>query len=269
MPTASILVNALATPREVPVNTVVTLSEAAGGWLSYNWTLLDQPEGAADALVGPTTATPTITPKKEGTYLILLVVNAGTNTEQRVMAVFYVLRLLDGRRNPAAGETLEQNMVRGWAENVNQQLTDISDLRKDAGRQAGVINFNGSAANSSVLYVAGTQQLLATLPGSFYLPTMGKALANSAATLHGDLYLLDRGVINPTAPVAGEVIWARIHGVAYNVPIGGTTFGDPIYLSNAGLLDIAPGATSRQVGIVVEARLGDCDVEFDGHRQGF
>jgi hypothetical protein len=35
MPTASILVNALATPRAVAVNALVTLSEAAGGWLSY------------------------------------------------------------------------------------------------------------------------------------------------------------------------------------------------------------------------------------------
>lgn len=266
MPTAQILVNALTTPRAVIAGTLLTLSEAAGGWSSYAWTLLDQPEGAVDALTGAGTATPTITPKKEGTYLVQLVVNAGTNTEQRATAVFYILRLIDDRRDPAAGETLEQNLVRGWAQDVNRQLTDISDLRADPGRIAGVINFNGATAGSTVLYVSGTTTILSGFPGARDLPLFDLAEASDTTKVRGALYLLDRGVTSGSSPSAGDVIWARESGIAFAAPLASTALNQPVYVADTGELGLTPGTFHRCVARVTAARLGDCDIEFEGQK---
>ena len=266
---AAIRVNALTPPRAVAVGSTVNLSEAVGGWVSYDWALLDRPEGSAATITGPTTPTPTVVADTEGTYLISLTVDAGLTTVNRTTAIFYVARLLDGRRDPAAGETIEDNPGRGWAESANQILDDVADLRKDAGRMAGIINFNGASADFTMLYVAGTQVIKAGLPGESMLPVFAKALANNAATLKGNLYILERGVVNGASPVAGEVIWARVHGIAYSVPLTLAPLAAPIYLTDAGGVGLTAGTISKQVGQVVGVRLNECDIEFDGHRQGF
>ena len=111
---AAIRVNALTPPRAVAVGSTVNLSEAIGGWVSYDWALLDRPENSAAAITGPTTPTPTVVADTEGTYLISLTVDAGLTTVNRTTAIFYVARLLDGRRDPAAGETTEDRQ-RGFA----------------------------------------------------------------------------------------------------------------------------------------------------------
>lgn len=266
---AVIRVNALTPPRAVAVGSSVALSEAVGGWVSYAWALLDRPEGSTTALVGAATPTPTIVADTEGTYLISLTVDAGLPTVNRTTAIFYVKRLLDGRRDPAAGETIEDNPDRGWAESLNQILDDVADLRRDSGRLAGIINFNGASADFTMLYVAGTQVIKAGLPGETTLPVFGNALANNAATLKGNLYLLERGVVNGASPVAGEVIWARVHGVAYAVPLTLAPLAAPIYLTDAGGVGLTAGTTVKQVGQVVQTGVNQCDIEFDGHRQGW
>lgn len=262
--TIQIQANALPTPQAVAANTLVTLSEATGGWVTYAWTLLDQPEGTADTITGPTTPTPTITVKKEGTYLFLLVVNGGTNTEQRATGIVYVKRVLDGERNPAAGETTEANLVRGWAENVNRQLTDISDLRRDAGRLCGVISFNGATADLTMLYAASTEVVLAALPGELSLPRLDLAPASTATAIQGALYLLSHGVVSGASPASGEVVWARAYGMVYAVPLAGAVVNNPVYVSDAGALALTPGTIPRTIGRIVAARANDCDVWFCG-----
>lgn len=268
MPTAAILINALVPPQAVPIDVLVAFSNnGTGGENTFAWTVLDQPEGAPDALIGGATPTPTLTPTKEGTYLILEVVNQGQATEQRQMAIFYVKRLLDGRRLPAAGETTEANMARGWAEEVNRQLNDIANLRSDSGRIAGPVAVNGTQAGLTVLYVSSTQTIKAGLPGAELLPTLDVAQAGTKAKVSGSLYVLDRGVVNGAAPVAGEIVWARRDGIAYGVPLAGMGVGQAVYVSNVGTLSDAPGSNPRRVGMVVAARTNDCDVLVSGSLQ--
>lgn len=264
-----ILAGGMSTPRAVNVGSTVNLSEQTGGWVTYSWTLMDRPEGSGSSLVGPSTPTPTLVVDSEGTYLVLLVVNSGLDSRQSATAIVYVPRLLDGRRDPAAGETIEDGGARGWAQDANRQLDDIADLRKDPGRLAGIINFNGASANFSVLYASSTATIKTGLPGQATLPLFDNALANDTTTLAGDLYLLDRGVKSGASPAAGEVIWARIHGFAYGVPIAGALPRQAIYLTNGGGLSLSAGMTSKQVARAVAVRLNDCDIEFDGHRQGW
>jgi hypothetical protein len=230
---------------------------------------MDKPEGSGSTLIGANTPTPTLTVDSEGTYLVLLVVNSGLTTRQSATAIVYVPRLLDGRRDPAAGETIEAGGARGWAQDTNRQLDDIADLRRDPGRVAGIINFNGASANYTVLYASGTTTIKNGLPGQTTLPLFDNALANNTGTLIGDLYLLDRGLLSGPSPVAGEVVWARIHGFAYGVPVPTALAGQALFLTNGGGLSLAAGMTSKQVARTVAVRLNDCDIEFDGHRQGW
>lgn len=196
----------------------------------------------------------------------MLVVNQGLNTERRDIAKFNVRNFIDGRSPPAAGETLEQNLVRGWAEEVNRELRDVTDLRKDSGRLAGRIAVGGAVPNFTVLYVSGTFEIKSGLPGAERVPIFDVANASAASKVRGSLYLLDRGVVNPTAPLANEMVWVRKDGLAYGTTLAAAV-GDPLYVSDAGALDPAPGTYHRNVGRVAAVRGGDIDIEFDGHRQ--
>lgn len=270
MPSADIRVNALVPPQNVPINTVVNLSNAGtGGETTFAWTLLDQPEGPPDALT-PAGSTATVTPLKEGSYLVQLVVNGGTNTEVRDVAKFDVRNFVDGRSYPAAGETVEQNLSRGWAEEANRLFGDLTDLRKDSGRLAGVIAVNGTAANQTVLFISGTQEIKTGLPGAERVPLYDVANASAASKVAGSLYLLVKSVTNtatPSAPNANDVIWVRADGMVYGANLGGGAVGDAVYVSNAGALDLLPGNYGRCVGQVVAVRGGVVDVQFEGHKQ--
>lgn len=270
MPSADIRVNALVPPQNVPINTVANFSNAStGGETTFAWTLLDQPEGPPDALV-PAGPTATLNPQKEGSYLIQLVVNTGTNTEVRNIAKVDVLNFIDGRSYPAAGETTEQNLTRGWAEEANRLFSDLTSIRKDPGQVAGVIAVNGTAANQTVLFISGTVEIKSTLPGAERLPLFDIANGSSATEMAGSLFLLTKSVTNtasPSAPVANDVIWARADGMVYEANLGGGAIGDAVYVSNAGTLALTPGTIVRSVGQIVAVRGGVVDIQFEGHKQ--
>ena len=270
MPSADIRVNALVPPQNVPINTVANFSNAStGGETTFAWTLLDQPEGPPDALV-PAGPTATLNPQKEGSYLIQLVVNTGTNTEVRNIAKVDVLNFIDGRSYPAAGETTEQNLTRGWAEEANRLFGDLTSIRKDPGQVAGVIAVNGTAANQTVLFISGTVEIKSTLPGAERLPLFDIANGSSATEMAGSLFLLTKSVTNtasPSAPVANDVIWARADGMVYEANLGGGAIGDAVYVSNAGTLALTPGTVVRSVGQIVAVRGGVVDIQFEGHKQ--
>lgn len=268
MPSAAIRVNTLVPPQDVPLGALVNLSNlGTGGEVTFSWILIDQPEGPADSLVGAATATPTITPTKEGSYLLMLTVNAGLNTQQIDVQKFRVRNLIDGRAYPAAGETTQQNLARGWAEEVNRELGDITSLRKDPGRVAGQIAVNGTTPNLTVLYASDTAEIKTGYPGAERVPLFDVALATTASMVRGGLYLLDRGVVNPSAPVANEVVWARMSGAAYGLTLGGGAVGDPVYVSDTGSVALAPGTYHRSVGRIVAVRGTEVDVEWNGTRQ--
>lgn len=268
MPTAAIRVNTLVPPQDVPINVLVNLSNAnTGGEVTYAWVLVDQPQGPPDALFGAGSATPTLTPTKEGSYLLALTVNGGLNTQQVDIQKFRVRNFIDGRANPAAGETIQQNLQRGWAENVNNQLADVTDLRKDAGRVAGQIAVSGAVPLQTVLYASSTVVIKSGLPGAEPVPVFDVAEASATSKVSGALYLLDRGVVNPAAPIANEIVWARRIGVAFSALLPGAAVGDVVYVDDAGLLSLTPGTYHRNVGRVVAATATTADVEWNGTRQ--
>lgn len=270
MPSADIRVNALVPPQNVVINVAANFSNAStGGEVTFAWTLLDQPEGPPDALVpaGPTAA---LTPLKEGSYLVQLVVNSGTNTEARDIAKIDVRNFIDGRSYPAAGETVEQNMARGWAEEANRLFGDLTSIRKDPGQVAGVIAVNGTTANQTVLFISGTVEIKATLPGAERVPLFDIANGSSTTEMAGSLFLLTKSVTNtaaPSAPVANDVIWARADGMVYGVNLGGGAVGDSVYVSDAGSLALLPGTVGRSVGQIVAVRGAVVDIQFEGHKQ--
>ena len=257
MPSADIRVNALVPPQNVVINAAANFSNAStGGEVTFAWTLLDQPEGPPDALVpaGPTAA---LTPLKEGSYLVQLVVNSGTNTEARDIAKIDVRNFIDGRSYPAAGETVEQNLTRGWAEEANRRFGARTSIRKDPGQVTGVIAVNGTTANQTVLFISGTVEIKATLPGAERVPLFDIANGSSTTEMAGSLFLLTKSVTNtaaPSAPVANDVIWARADGMVYGANLGGGALGDAVYVSNAGALALTPGTIGRSVGQIVAVR---------------
>lgn len=267
MPRAKILFNALPPPLEVDVGTTVPISnDGIGGENTFNYVLLDRPEFSVATITGASNPTATIGVDVEGTYLIGLTVNAGTATVQIDVQILYVSRMVDGRRYPAAGETVQANLVRGWAEGVNRLLGDVSSLRSDSGTRCGVINASGLTARQSVVYIPSTTSIKSGLPGEEPLPTFAHALATSRAEVSETLFVLEKGVVNGASPVSGEVVWARRDGVVYGVGLGGLAYLDPIYVSNAGELSATPGTYPRAIGYVVAARAGDCDVQVEGGR---
>ena len=267
MPNAQIEVNGLTPPQDVALGVVVNLSNVnTGGELTWSWTVVSQPEGPVDALV-PAGSTATITPKKEGSYLFLLVVNAGTATELRTTAKFNVRNYLDRRSAPAAGETVEQNPQSGWAEEANRMLGDITDLRGDNGRLAGVIAVGGTTGNLTILQVTGTSQIKVGFPGQQNLPTFNIAAATAYGNVRGTLYLLVKSVTNtgaPLAPNANDVVWVRRSGLVYDVPLGGGAVGDTVFVDNTGNLSLTPGTVYRSVGVIVAVSGGSVAIDFNG-----
>ena len=127
MPAAQISINGVpGSNADLPINTLVQLNNVGiGGEVTYAWSILDQPIGAADALSNPAIVNPTITLKKEGSYLIRLVVNAGLASEKIDTRVAAVKHLKTRLRVPAAGEKLEVDVVDGWATTAEDRKTHV------------------------------------------------------------------------------------------------------------------------------------------------
>src|SRR3989304_312459 len=127
MPQSLIKVNAVVgSATNLPINGPAQLdNQNGGGETTYTWSILDQPEGTIDSLSSTSIQNPTFTPKKEGSYLVRLIVNQGQPDEQRNAVVCSVRQLKTLRRIPAAGETIEADTARGWATDVNRFLTDV------------------------------------------------------------------------------------------------------------------------------------------------
>jgi hypothetical protein len=250
MPAADIEINAVASGGvDVPINVPVQLSNAdVGGETTYAWQILDQPEGAADALSSPAIENPTFTPRKEGSYLIRLVVNASTPTEAIDTAVVSVVEFRTGERLPAAGELLERDTVRGWATAVNRQLRRVDRLRGDAGIIAATATA-GMAVGSIVRLSSAIDTLKAGLPGEEIVPRAALLGAASAYGLVGVIVAVcDGGSI-----AAGKLVLVRVSGLVEFTEAGAPVVGDLVYVDNAGepTLTATSATHPRLVGRVV------------------
>jgi hypothetical protein len=131
MPTAAIIIQQSGDGYNIPCSRdnlvlslpVTVLNQSNSGVTSWLWSIVDRPTGSSATLVSPTSSTTTFTPDIDGTYLIKLILNSGAATNQvgaAVKTANYNYRI------PAATETIEFDINRGWATAVDKafQLID-------------------------------------------------------------------------------------------------------------------------------------------------
>jgi hypothetical protein len=201
MPQALIKINGVdGSNDDLPIGVLVNLSNHdTGGEVTYAWTLLKQPPGAADALSATNIKSPTFTPRKEGTYRLQLIVNAGMGAlEKTSLAIVGIRDVKTGERVPGPDETTETG-ADGWSEPAMNTL-----LRGELARAADpmvIVGVNGSGggfAAGTVARVSGVSTLKAGLPGEEVVPSFVKALATTIAGVTGALHVV-------VAPVRGAL----------------------------------------------------------------
>lgn len=266
MPQASITVNGVpGSNGALPINTVVNLdNQNSGGEVSYAWSILDQPPGAADNLSSTAVQNPTFTPKKEGSYLLRLVVNQGLPTEQEARVICAVLQLKTLERIPAAGETTQLDSSDGWAAAMSAYLRRIDTLLGDPGIFVGVNASGGTLTRGDVLRATSTVIIKSGLPGQEALPGFEKGLANSLTKVDEPLVVCEGTVTGSSSVPNLALMKVRFLGRFAALTGGGTaTVGDPVYVSDTGTMSLTQGTVRRQVGSAMTAG-STFDVFFAG-----
>lgn len=262
MAQALILVNGSPGPNtDVPINTSVALSnQNTGGETTYLWTILDQPAGATDSLSASNIQSPSFTPRKEGTYLLQIVVNAGPS--QLVNRTVVAVRQVKTRtRVPAAGETTEAATATGWALAVDALLQLVDTIRADPGVTVCVAGASGLAIND-VVKMSGQATILSGLPGQQTLPSVTKALATTSADMDQSLGVV-LGAVDGGAIASGSIVYVRRFGQVSGLS-GSPVVGDPVYASDTATLALAAGTVPRKVGTVIASAAGVYAVFLDG-----
>lgn len=254
MPVANISVNGVAGPDfVVPINTIVSLTNVnVGGEVTYNWTILDQPEGTADVLSNSAIQSPTFTPKKEGTYLLQLVVNLGLGTQSIDYVTIALIELKTGLVIPAAGETITADSIKGWAKRLNRNLVALTNMIADSGVL--VAQATGTGLVGKLVLLTGISTIKAGLPGQEDVPNAQVADGTHTWARVG----MCIGTPDGSAQANGGLILVRVRGLhpASLNPAGSPAVGDPIYIANTGLPATAPGTDTRVVGRAVSASGG-------------
>lgn len=249
----------------LPIATIVQLDNVnVGGELTYSWSILDQPLGPVDSLSAPNIQNPTFTPKKEGTYLIRLIVNLGLPTEQRNQVIAAIRQLKTLERIPAAGETLEDDSIRGWATSTNELLQDYEEFLADGAVFVGVNASGSSFTRGTVVKATASSVIKSGLPGQETVPGFSPALSTLRANVQQLLCVVEQTVAGLTTVPAGALFQARYLGRIGGIPLGTGSVGDTVYVNDSGQLSTTPGTVRRQVGSIMSASGTNRDVFFDG-----
>lgn len=252
MTRALITINSVTGPSlNASINTSVQLGNSGnGGEATYLWSITDQPPGTADALSSTSSASPTFTPKKEGTYLLSLIVNSSLVDEARGTQIVAVRQFKTGIRIPAAGEVAEAG-ARGHAQHVNEILQLVDKMRADPFMLVGVAS--GALTKNDVAHVTGVSTIKGGLPGQEQLPTAAKALATASTISSEPLFVVVGAVDGSSNSVAnGGLVLLRAYGVQLATGLSGSA-GAPVYVSDAGVLSLSPGTFQRRLGALVTA----------------
>jgi hypothetical protein len=267
MPQASITINAVVGSKlALPINTLVQLdNQNIGGELSYAWEILDQPPLTADVLSSASLQNPTFTPKKEGTYLLKLTVNAGLVTEQSQTVIAAVQQLKTLERIPAAGEVLEADTADGWAVSMDSLLRRIDGLLSDPGIIVGVNASGGALTRGQVVRCSAASVIKSTLPGQETVPGFSVAHANVLAELDELLAVVEYAPDGVTTSIAnGGLMRVRYIGrLAAQTPGGVAAVGDTVFVNDVGALSLTVGTVRRRVGSAMSAG-ATFDVWFNG-----
>lgn len=268
-PSANIEINGVATSDDdVPIDTLVQLSNAdTGGEVTYLWTVLDQPEGAADALSATNIENPTITPKKEGTYLLQLIINQGLSDERVDSKIFAVRQLKSFQRIPAAAETIETGAT-GWKNAANRNLQKLDDLYGDGNIIACGNSSGGNLSAGTIVFFLEESTIKTGLPGEEHALFVNKALATTAYKVAGTLGVVIGGA-DGGAFSTSKVGLVRVFGLvenSYDFGAGAPAANDPIYVDDTGQPSLDPGTFRRRIGRVMSAAGTVVRWIVEGHR---
>lgn len=272
MPQAKITVNAVpGSNTDLPINTVVALNnQNTGGELTYAWNILDQPPGTTDVLSSVNTQNPTFTPKKEGSYLLRLIVNQGDPDQQENRVIVGVRQLKTRERIPAAGETTEADAADGWATAYNSILRRDDALLSDPGVIVGVNSSGGTLTRGQVVRCTATEVLKNTLPGQESVPGFTLATSSTLGEVDELLCIVEGTPTGGTSVPGVGIPENRIMKVRYigrfagAVPASGVpAVGDTIFVNDSGLPDTAAGTVRRRIGSAATAG-NPFDLWFDG-----
>lgn len=266
MTQALITVNAVAgSNTDLPINTLVQLNNTGnGGETTYAWSILDQPPGTADVLSSSTVLNPTFTPKKEGSYLVQVVVNASLADEQTNRVVCAVRQLKTRLRVPAAGEVAEADASDGWAASANISARLLDTMRADPGLMVAKTNYAGAAVND-VVYFSGLVTLKPTLPDQEIIPLVEKA--DASPPIPADFATTAMGMVHSTvdggAFVTGSLVYVRLYGLVTGLLLTPSPApAIPVYLSTtAGALSTT--ASGRKLGNIILSGATD-SIFFNG-----
>lgn len=253
MPQAIIEVNAsVGSDNDLPIDTSVQLSnDDVGDETTYKWEVVDQPPGAADSLSSTAIENPTITPKKEGTYLIRLTVDEGLPSEAIDTVILGIRQLKSFVRVPAKGEELEDDSTTGWSAAANAYLRAHDD-QVFGGKQI-IVGVAGASVplGGTIVVAADVSTIKSTLPGEELLPTFETANASDAAEVNGPLGIVISKPDGTAPSLAGDLILVQVQGLVTGTA-GLPAEGQLVFLSNAGLPASTPGDETRIIGIVLD-----------------
>lgn len=228
------------------INTLAQLgNQNNGGETSYLWQIVDQPPGTNDSLSSTSTVNPSFTPRKEGTYLLELIVNLGQADEARNRVLLAVKQLKTGTRIPAAGEQGEAGDD-GHAASVNDLLRLIDTIRADPGLV--IAQAISTLTRNTVVRFAGLATLKTGLPGQESILTCDVALGNASYINVDPLGLIvGRADGSSSTVTAGQLALVRMMGLQTQCGLSGSA-QSLVYVSNTGSLSSAPGSIPRRVG---------------------
>lgn len=232
----------------VTIGVAVNLSnDDNGGETTYAWTLVDQPEGTADNLSATNVRDVTLTPTKEGSYELQLIVN-GTLTQTAVVAV---LDARTGERIPAATETTESGAAAGWALALKRILARVLHATVDG--NVVLARTPGGIAAGAIVSLTGVVTINGGTQAEFDVTSIAAALGT---VTHTDrLGVLVDGV-TPGSLGAGSLVLVRFFGLVAGSGTGAPAVGDPVYLSDTGTAALTPGTVTKTIGHVVASSAG-------------
>jgi len=265
MPRARIEIDAVvASKLDATLSTLVQLSnDDVGDETSYLWEILDQPAGAADALSASSIENPTVTPLKEGTYLLRLTVDKNLDTETSDMKLVAVPELKTYDRVPAAMETTEADPTTGWKGAVNTMLRRQVGTH---GAQPVIVCAEAGASNLGVgvlVGLIGETTIKTGLPGEEVLLIAVLGSAETAIRVSGLMGVSLGEVDGGPGTAAGDLLNVLILGV-YSGLAGAPAQGDNVYVSDAGLPALTAGTTERVIGHVLAVGGGVYSMLFSG-----
>lgn len=252
MPRALIKINGVdGSDDDLPLGVLVQLdNDGTGGETTWAWVITDQPDGPADVLSSAAIRNPTFTPTKEGTYRLLVTVNAASGSPLTNTAIAAVRQLRTRERVPALAEVNEDGPL-GWREAVNLFLQLADRLAGDSGVVVGKAN-SGGCARGTVVFVPSVATLATGLPGEATIPAFQEASAATASEVLNVLGVVEGGVDGNPSPANGALIRVRLFGL-FGPVAGVAAVGDPVWVDNAGQLSLSEGTVGRLVGHVVAA----------------